>query len=52
MTTYKVTWKEMWTIEEMIFTNVEEAKEWATMKKAMYYKEVKMFKVETTEMDF
>jgi hypothetical protein len=52
MTTYKVTWKEMWTAEEMTFTDVEEAKKWAKMKKAMNYKEVKLVKVETTEMEF
>ena len=52
MTTYKVTWKEMWTTEEMTFTDVEEAKKWAMMKKAMNYKEVKLVKVETTEMKF
>jgi hypothetical protein len=52
MTTYKVTWKEMWTTEEMTFTNVEEAKKWAMMKRAMNYKEVKLVKVETTEMEF
>jgi hypothetical protein len=51
-TTYKVTWKETWATEEMTFTEVEEAKRWAMMKKAMNYKEVKMFKVETTEMEF
>ena len=52
MTTYKVTWKEMWTTDEMTFTDVEEAKKWATMKKAMNYKEVKLLKVETTEIEF
>lgn len=52
MTTYKVTWKEMWTTEEMTFTDVEDAKKWAKMKKAMNYKEVKLVKVETTEMEF
>ena len=52
MTTYKVTWKEMWTTEEMTFDNEAEAKRWATMKKAMSYKEVKIFKVETTEIKF
>ena len=52
MTTYKVTWKEMWTNEEMTFTCEEEAKKWATMKRAMNYKEVKLVKVETTEIEF
>jgi hypothetical protein len=51
-TTYKVTWKETWTTEEMTFTEAEEAKRWAMMKKAMNYKEVKMFKIETIEMEF
>ena len=52
MTTYKVTWKEMWTADEMTFIDFEEAKKWAMMKKAMNYKEVKLLKVETTEMEF
>ena len=52
MTTYKVTWKEMWATEEMTFINAEEAEKWARMKKAMNYKEVKIFKVETTEIKF
>lgn len=52
MTTYKVTWKEMCATEEMTFTDAEEAKRWATMKKSMNYKEVKLIKVETTEMEF
>jgi hypothetical protein len=51
-TTYKVTWIEMWATEEMAFDNEAEAKRWAMMKKAMNYKEVKMFRVETTEMEF
>ena len=52
MTTYKVTWKEMWSTNEMTFDNIEEAKRMATMKKAMNYKEVKLLKVETEEIDF
>ena len=32
--------------------DVEEAKAWAVMKKAMNYKEVKLIKVETTELEF
>ena len=52
MTTYKVTWKEMWSTDEMTFENIEEAKKMAAMKKAMNYKEVKLFKVETVEIEF
>lgn len=52
MITYKVTWKEMWTPDEMTFTNMEEAKKWAVMKRAMNYKEVKLLKVETNEIEF
>lgn len=52
MTTYKVIWKEMWTADEMTFTDMEEAKKWAMMKKAMNYKEVKLLKVETNEIEF
>ena len=52
MITYKVTWKEMWTPDEMTFTDMEEAKKWAVMKRAMNYKEVKLLKVETNEIEF
>ena len=52
MTTYKVTWKEMWTTDEITFTDMEEAKKWAVMKRAMNYKEVKLLKVETNEIEF
>jgi hypothetical protein len=52
MTTYRVTWKEMWTTDETTFDNEAEAVKWAAMIKAMNYKEVKVFKVETTEIEF
>lgn len=52
MTTYKVTWEEMWSLDEMEFTNIEEAKNWAKMKKAMNYKNVKLMKVKTEEIEF
>jgi hypothetical protein len=52
MTTYRVTWKEMWAREEETFTNLEKAKEYAKIKKSMNYKEVKLEKVETTEIEF
>ena len=52
MTTYKVTWKERWSIEDATFTNLEEAKKWAEMMRAMNYKEVRLYKVESTEIDF
>lgn len=52
MTTYKVIWKDLWTADEMTFTDLEEAKKRAVMMRAMHYKEVKLVKVETTEMEF
>jgi hypothetical protein len=42
----------MWTAEEMTFTDLNEAKAWAVMERAMGYKEVKLLKVETEEMEF
>jgi hypothetical protein len=52
MTKYRVTWKEMWAREEETFTEIEKAKEWATMKKQLGYQEVKLEKVEITEIEF
>ena len=34
------------------FDDFEEAKKWAVMKRAMNYKEVKLLKVETNEIEF
>jgi hypothetical protein len=52
MTTYRVTWKEMWARNEETFKDIEKAKEYAKMKKSMNYNEVKLEKVETTEIEF
>jgi hypothetical protein len=51
MTTYTVTWKDGFT-DKATFDTLEEAVKWAKMMRAMNYKEVKLLKVETTEMDF
>ena len=51
-TTYKVSWKETWSYDEQTFTDLEKAIELAKMKKAMNYKEVKLEKVETVEIEF
>ena len=50
--TYKTTWREMWSKEEATYTTIEEAVKMAKMKKGMGYKDVKVVKVEETEIEF
>jgi hypothetical protein len=52
MIKYRVTWKGTWAREEETFTDIEKAKEWVIMKRQMGYQEVKMEKVEITEIEF
>lgn len=52
MTEYRVTWGGMWERETRTFTEYEKAVEWARMKKAMNYKNVKLEKLEIEELEF
>lgn len=52
MIKYTVTWKETWSTDDTTLFDLEEAKNWARMKKAMGYEEVKLEKVEFTEIEF
>lgn len=52
MIKYVVSWNERWIRDSVTFTDLEEAIKWAKMKKNMNYKEVKLEKMEITEIDF
>ena len=52
MVKYEVSWKTTWARDRYELATLEEAIEYAKMKKGLGYKEVKLNKVEYTEIEF
>lgn len=51
-TEYRVIWKETWADANRTFKTLEEAIKYANDRKALYYKNVRIEKLEITEIDF